>query len=142
VSLLLDTNVVSELRKDDRRIDPAVAAWARTQDLAAHWLSCITVMELAIGIRRKAARDPEQGRVLGAWLDNSVLTSFRTRILPIDLRVALAAADLHARQPRPERDALIAATAIVHGLAVATRNVVHFEPLGVRVVNPWQPHQP
>jgi predicted nucleic acid-binding protein len=135
--MLLDTNVVSELRKPDHRIDPCVANWAESEDPADHWLSAITVMELAIGISRKERRDPDQGRRLRAWFSASVLDAFKGRILPVDLAAALAAADLHASDPRPERDALIAATAQVHRLTVATRNTRDFDTLGVQTFNPW-----
>ncbi|MDR2347523.1 MAG: type II toxin-antitoxin system VapC family toxin [Bifidobacteriaceae bacterium] len=138
MNLLLDTNVVSELRKPPRLIDPGVAAWAENQNLVEQWLSAITVMEIAIGVGRIRRRDPDQGRRLDQWVNDSILAAFRGRILPVDLRVALRAADLHVPDPRPERDTLIAATALVHGLTVVTRNAKDFDRLGVRSLDPWR----
>ncbi|MDR1152684.1 MAG: type II toxin-antitoxin system VapC family toxin [Bifidobacteriaceae bacterium] len=137
MSVLLDTNIVSELRKGPDRIDPNVAAWAETQRLADHWLSVITIMELAIGVARIARRDPVQGDRLRAWLDTSVISTFRTHILPIDLPVALIAAGLHTPNPGPERDTLIAATAIHHHLTIATRNTKDFDRHALSTINPW-----
>jgi predicted nucleic acid-binding protein len=133
--LLLDTNVVSELRKPTR--DPHVARWARTLPRNDTFLSVVTVQEIELGLLLKERRDPEQGAVLRAWFDR-VLSEYDGRILPVDVPVARRAATLHVPDPRPEHDALIAATALVHGLTVATRNTGDFEALGVGLVNPWQ----
>ncbi|MDR1295741.1 MAG: type II toxin-antitoxin system VapC family toxin [Bifidobacteriaceae bacterium] len=137
MSTLLDTNLVSELRKGPGRIDPNVARWAQTQRLADHWLSAITIMELASGVARIARRDAEQGHHLRAWLDTSVIATFRRHILSVDFDVALIAADLHVPNPSSERDTLIAATALHHHLTVATRNTRDFECHGVATFNPW-----
>lgn len=134
---LLDTNVLSEIRKPPTRADAHVLSWfARcgAEDLA---LSAITVLEIQLGATRLARRDPDQARRLEAWLEDDVLGVFGDRILPVGVAAARAAARLHVPDPRPERDALIAATAIVHGLTVATRNVADFAPMGVPVVDPW-----
>jgi toxin FitB len=133
---LLDTNVVSELRKLSRA-DPAVAAWARAISPGSMYLSVMTSMELEIGILRIERRDPAQGALLRRWLDTRVLPVFAGRILPIDAAVARQCAHLHVPDPRPERDALIAATALTHGLTVVTRNTADFEPLGVALFDPW-----
>jgi predicted nucleic acid-binding protein len=136
---VLDTNVVSELRKaGDGRADPNVTAWVAGQDAAAFFLSAITVMELEIGVRRVERRDPAQGGALRAWLDEQVLPEFSGRVLPIDSVVALQCARLQVPDPRSDRDALIAATALVHGMAVVTRNVADFRETGVPLVDPWQ----
>ena len=132
---LLDTNVVSELRRP--RADDAVRGWIRAQPVATLAISVITVMELEIGVRRVERRDPGQGEVLRRWLDQRVLAAFRERILPIDVDVARRAAALHVPDPGPERDTLIAATAFVHGLTVATRNIADFAPTRVPLVDPW-----
>jgi predicted nucleic acid-binding protein len=135
---LLDTNVVSELRKVRAgRADPQVARWADSVDAAQLYLSVVTVQELDIGVRLLERRDPAQGRLLRRWLDEQVLPAFTERILPIDTAIALRSAALHVPDPRPVRDTLIAATAAVHGMAVVTRNERDFEGTGVRVVNPW-----
>lgn len=135
---LLDTNVVSELRKIRlEKADSQVAAWADSVDAADLYLSVITVQELEIGILLAERRDPTQGAVFRAWLNKQVLPAFAGRILAVDMAVAQRSAQLHAPNPRPVRDGLIAATALVHGMTVVTRNVDDFEPTGVAVFNPW-----
>ena len=134
---LLDTNVVSELRRA-KKADPRVRAWAQTLPAANLYLSAISVLELEMGVLLIERRDRKQGRILRAWMDGHVLPTFAGRVLAIDTTVALRCAALHVPDPRSDRDALIAATALVHGMTVATRNVIHFQPMGVAVVNPWQ----
>lgn len=135
---VLDTNVVSELRKaGDGRADANVVRWLSRVEAEAFYVSAITVLELEFGVLRVERRDPAQGSMLRAWLDRQVLPEFKDRILAVDTAVALRCAGLHVPDPRPERDALIAATALVHGMTVVTRNTADFEPLGVRVENPW-----
>ncbi len=135
---LLDTNVVSELRKaGDGRADANVIAWLSNVDAASLYLSSITVMELELGIMRLERRDPIQGAKLRNWLEARVLPEFFERILPIDTLVARRSASLHVPDPRPDRDAYIAATAMVHGMTIVTRNLPDFEPTGVAVLNPW-----
>lgn len=135
---LLDTNVISELRKaGDGKADAAVVAWLSGMDASAFYLSAITVMELDLGIRLIERRDAVQGARLRSWMDNQVLPEFSDRTIPVDTAVSLRCAPLHVPDPRPERDAFIAATALVHGMTVATRNVADFAPLGVDLVNPW-----
>lgn len=132
---LLDTNVVSELRRP--AASDAVRGWVRAQPVATLAISVISVMELEIGVRRVERRDPGQGEVLRQWLEQRVLTAFGDRILPIDLAVARRASELHVPDPGPERDSLIAATALVHSLTVVTRNVTDFTAAGVPLHNPW-----
>lgn len=135
---LLDTNVISELRKaGDGRADPNVTAWLSVQDAGALFLSAITAMELDIGVRRIERRDPTQGAMLRAWFAERVLPEFHDRILPVDTSVALRCAGLHVPDPRSERDALIAATGLVHGFTVVTRNTGDFKDTGVVLLNPW-----
>lgn len=135
---LLDTNVVSELRKAPfGRADPTVVRWADPVPPASLFLSVITVMELETGVLRLERRDVQQGRRLRAWLENDVLSAFEGRILPFDTRVARRCAALHVPDKRPVHDAVIAATALVHGLTVATRNGRDFQPTGVPLLNPW-----
>lgn len=134
---LLDTNVVSELRRLDRA-HPMVAKWAigvRSDEL---YLSAVTVLELETGTARLARRDRQQSAMLREWIDSKVLPAFDGRILPVDLAVAQRCAGLHVPNPRADLDALIGATALVHGLKVVTRNVADFEAMGVELVNPWQ----
>jgi predicted nucleic acid-binding protein len=137
VSYLLDTNVVSELRKSRQRIAPQVRSWAERQITHELSVSVITVMEIEIGVERVERRDDAQGEMLRRWFDEELLGAFEGRVLAIDLDVVRRAANLHVPDPRPERDALIAATALTHGLTVVTRNAADFEPLGVAVLNPW-----
>lgn len=137
MTYLLDTNVISELRKPESRANPAVRNWARTQRTSELFLSVITVMEVEIGVGRVDKRDRPQGSILRRWLESDLLPAFAGRLLPVDVAVARRAAGLHVPDPRPERDVLIAATALEAGLTVVTRNVVDFEALGVELVDPW-----
>jgi toxin FitB len=134
---LLDTNVVSELRKAGKA-EPGVVRWATGVPAALLFISAISVMELELGILLMERRDPAQGAVLRRWLEDHVMTAFSARILAIDAAVAKRCAGLHVPDPRSERDAFIAATALVHGFSVVTRNVADFEPTGVSLLNPWQ----
>ena len=136
---LLDTNVISELRKaGDNRADSRVMAWLSGVDASACFISALTLMELEIGILRVQRRDARQGALLRLWLDSRVTPEFSGRVLVIDAMVALRCARLHVPDPRAERDALIAATALVHGMTVVTRNISDFAATGVPVLNPWQ----
>lgn len=135
---LLDTNVVSELRKI--RLGKAnrhVAKWADSVDAADLFLSAITIQELEMGVLLAERRDPSQGAIFRAWLNGHVLPAFSGRVLPVDIAVAQRSARLHVPDPRRIRDALIAATALVHGMTVVTRNAADFEPTGVLILNPW-----
>ena len=135
---LLDTNVVSELRKIRLgRADPGVAQWADSVDAAQLFLSVITVHELEMGILLVQRRDAAQGNVLRSWLDRYLLPAFADRILAVDTAVVLRSAKLHIPDPRPFRDGLIAATALVHGMTMVTRNLADFLPTGVTCLNPW-----
>jgi predicted nucleic acid-binding protein len=136
--LLLDTNVVSELRKVRiGKADPNVARWVETLDTATLFISAITVHELEIAILLAERRDPPQGAVLRLWLETLALPAFQGRILPVDVAVGRRAARWHVPDPFPINDALIAATALVHGMTVVTRNIADFVPTGVPLLNPW-----
>jgi predicted nucleic acid-binding protein len=136
--LLLDTNVVSELRKVRLgKADPSVAKWSRTLDSADLFISTITIQELEIGVLLVERRDPLQGAVFREWLESQVLSAFEGCILPLDVAVARRAAKLHVPNPQPINDAFIAATALVHGMTVATRNLADFATMGVQLFNPW-----
>ncbi|MYE30559.1 MAG: type II toxin-antitoxin system VapC family toxin [Gammaproteobacteria bacterium] len=135
---LLDTNVVSELRKIGAgKGDHSVSRWSRSLDVAELFLSVVTIEEIEVGVLRIERQDPAQGKMFRTWLDEQVLPAFENRILPVDLQVARMCASLHVPDPRPIRDAMIGATALAHGLTLATRNVGDFEPMGVELVNPW-----
>jgi len=136
---LLDTNVLSEMRKlQAGQADPHVARWARETVESSLFISVITILELEIGILSITRRDAMQGHHLNAWLTGRLLPAFDGRILQVDLEIARRCAHLHIPNPRPRRDSLIAATALVHKMTVVTRNVMDFVSTGVAVLNPWQ----
>lgn len=139
MTYLVDTNVLSELRKPVRVADGNVRSWAAACRPSDLHLSVVTVLEIEIGIGRLERKDRAQGQRLRLWLEGRVLAEFAERILPVDLAVARRAAQMHVPDPRPERDALIAATAEEYGMTVVTRNVADFEPLGVPLIDPWLP---
>ncbi len=133
---LLDTNVISELRRA-RRADARVAAWAAAIPSGDIFLSAITILELELGVLSVERRDAAQGAILREWLERQVLPRFGDRVLPVDLAVARACARLHVPDKKAERDALIAATALVHDLTVVTRNVMDFVATGAKILDPW-----
>lgn len=140
---LLDTHVVSELRKVGLgTADPHVERWADSVDAGGLHISAITVLELEIGVLQVEREDPRQGAMLRAWLNTRVLPEFKGRIFPIDTAVARRRARLHVPDALAERDALIAATALVHGMTVVTRNPSDFEATGVPLLNPWDASPP
>lgn len=135
---VLDTNVVSELRKvRTGKADANVAAWAATVDAGALFVSAITIMELETGVLLVERRDAAQGAMLRTWLAQHVLPEFTGRVLPVDTAVAQRCAKLHVPDRCADRDALIAATALVHGMTVVTRNVADFAATGATLFNPW-----
>ncbi|TVR92189.1 MAG: type II toxin-antitoxin system VapC family toxin [Trueperaceae bacterium] len=135
---LLDTNVVSELRKAGTgRADPAVVRWAASVDPAVLHLSVVSVMEIEIGILRVARRDGAQSDALRRWLEGQVFAAFAGRILSVDVPVAMRCAQMLVPDPKADRDALIAATAHVHGLIVVTRNTADFRAMGAPLLDPW-----
>jgi predicted nucleic acid-binding protein len=137
--LLLDTNVISELRKvRDGRTNPLFIAWAKTLDWSDLYLSVITLYELELGVGRLEEYDTVQGKILRTWLGKSVLKRFESRILPVNEAVATRSAQLQIPRTRQVEDTLIAATAYVYNLRVVTRNVSDFEGTGVRIINPWE----
>jgi len=139
---VLDTNVVSELRKVRLgKADANVAAWTESVDAADLFVSAITIMELELGVLLIERKDATQGAMLRFWLEQHVLPEFSDRTLPVDTAVAQRCARLHVPDKLGERDALIAATALVHGMTMATRNFADFEPTGVTILNPWEPMQ-
>lgn len=136
---LLDTNVVSELRKvGDGKADANVTKWVGAQDSNDLFISAITILEIECGILTIRRRDASQGARLRGWMDSRVCPEFAERVLPVDDAIATRCAHLHIPDRRNEADTLIAATALVHGLTVVTRNVQDFDDTGVIVIDPWQ----
>lgn len=133
---ILDTNIVSEMRKG-ARMDRNVAAWADSVSAGALFISAVTLLELETGVLLAERRDPTQGAMLRAWLVNKVQPAFAERILPFDAKMATICAALHVPNPRPERDAMIAATARASGFIVVSRNVSDFAGCGVQLMNPF-----
>ena len=135
---LLDTNVVSELRKvASGKADQNVVRWARTTATQDLYISVVTLMEIETGVLLIERRDAAQGAVLRNWLETNILRAFADRILVVDEAVARRCAALHVPHRRPDRDAFIAASALVRGLTVVTRNTSDFIPTGVALINPW-----
>ena len=135
---LLDTNVISELRKfPDGGVDAEVAKWSLSVPASSFHVSAVTIFELTVGVLKAERTDRAKGKRLRLWLNESVLPTFADHVLAVDVSVAQRCAELHVPQLRSYSDALIAATALVHGMTVVTRNVKDFEPMGVPVLNPW-----
>nr|VFK54939.1 MAG: hypothetical protein BECKTUN1418D_GA0071000_10257 [Candidatus Kentron sp. TUN] len=133
---ILDTNVVSGLRRPEKA-NPNLTAWAAAMPLPELFLSSITVLEFELGVLLMERKDREQGAVLRTWLDGQVIPRFEGRIIAVDTAVARRCAGLHVPDRCAERDALIAASALVHGMIVVTRNVADFAATGVRTLNPF-----
>lgn len=133
---LLDTNVVSELRRG-AKCDARVAAWQTAQSPVACHLSVISLMEIRLGIELARRRDPKHGESLQNWYDKKVRSAFSKRILPVTPEIAEKCAVLHAERTRSFRDSLILATALVHNLTVVTRNTKDFADSAARILNPW-----
>jgi hypothetical protein len=137
---LLDTNVISEFRKAGKgRADRQVIAWANSVSAESMYLSAVCILEMELGTLLMERRDAAQGAILRSWMEDHVLPRFAGRILFVDTPVALRGAALQVPNPCSYRDALIAATALVHGMTVVTRNVKDFEDTGVALLNPWNP---
>jgi predicted nucleic acid-binding protein len=136
---LLDTNIISELRKARTgKANPGVVEWVRQTHASTTFLSAISIHELETGILRAERSDPDKGAILRAWLEDDVRASFDRRVISVDGSVAIAAAPFHVPDRVPLADALIGATALVHGMHVVTRDEADFRRFsGVRVINPW-----
>ena len=134
---LLDTNVLSEIRKS-RKANPQVRRWVASVDADSLYLSVISIFEMEKGVLRMERLDRGQGSALRTWLNTRVIPAFEGRILPVDTEVAICCASLHVPDPRSDRDSFIAATGLIHKMTVVTRNTSDFIPTGVPVLNPWE----
>ena len=133
---VLDTNVISELRHGKPMQSAVVRAWAAAQPSSSFYLSAITLLELEMGIQALERKTPPQGSALRAWL-SGIRAAFSGRILPFTEITAPVCASLHIPNPRSDRDAMIAATAIEHGFTVVTRNEIDYVQTGMAIINPW-----
>lgn len=136
MTYLLDTNVVSALRRPT--LNPAVADWAASVPVGEMFVAAFTIAEIERGIRSAEDRDPAQGAVLRRWFDHGVLPGFAGRVLAFDLAAARILAGWPVPEAAPADDAQIAAVAAARGKTVVTRNVAHFEALGVPLLDPWR----
>lgn len=135
---ILDTNVISELRKvKSGRADDNVIQWVASKEPQQFFLSAITILEIDMGILAIDRRDANQALSLRKWRDNYVLPSFEHRILDVTLAVCRRCASLHIPNKRPDRDAFVAATGLVHNMTIVTRNVNDFKDTEVKIFNPW-----
>ena len=135
---LLDTNIISELKKlDSGKIHPQVQRWAYSTDLKQSKISAVSITEIRTGILSLAHKDKVQAALLDDWFSNRFLPTYRSKILPVDTEVALICAQLHIPNRRPINDAYIAATAIAHHLILVTRNVRDFQGLPLKLENPF-----
>lgn len=134
---LLDTVFVSELRKN-QKADALVQVWQKTITGQPQWLSVTSLNEIRFGILKAARLDPAFAARLDFWYSNILLPGFRHFLIPVDRAIAEKAAELRYKQGLSYNDALIAATALVHGLTLVTRNETDFVGTGVTVVNPWK----
>lgn len=136
---LLDTNIISEMRKvKSGKANPNLTAWLAQQDSNSFYTSAVVMMEIERGILGMERKDPHQGRILRAWFDSMAAALLVGRVLPIDETTAAICAKLHIPDRCPENDAWIAATARQYGLTLATRNTKDFEPMGIRLCNPFE----
>ncbi len=136
MNYLIDTNIISEVRKGVK-CDPNVAAWYESIADADIYLSVLVLGEIRKGIERARPKDSDQARALEKWLTD-VVTSFAERILPVDQVVADEWGRMSAKRPLSTTDALLAATANVHGMTLVTRNIVDVAGLGADVLNPFE----
>jgi toxin FitB len=136
---LLDTNIISESRKlGTAKVDPFAALWFASVDVETTFVSAMTIFELERGVKQMERPDTVQGSVLRRWFDDQIMTTYEHRTLPLSREVALICAGLHIPDPKSERDAWIAATAIDAGLTLVSRNVGDFADMGVRLINPFE----
>lgn len=136
MAFLLDTNVVSELRR--KSVDPRVFAWQNNYAVEESWLSVLTLMEIRWGTERVRSKDTTFAAELDRWYRDVLLKIYTGRILPVTLEICEARALLPDKRTLPVIDGLIGATAKRHSLSLVTRNVKDFRGFGLHLVNPWE----
>lgn len=136
MAYLIDTNVISELRKADR-CDPQVAAWQNSISGEELFASAISMMEIRRGVLNAKRTNAEFAKLLEEWYEGQVKLAFLGRVLSVDLAIAERCSELMNNRSRGMADALIASTAYEHDLILATRNIADFSDTGIEVVNPW-----
>jgi toxin FitB len=135
---VLDTHVISELRLGKPKQSAALRAWAASVPASQLFLSAVCLLELEKGVLALEHKAPPQGSALRVWL-TGVRAAFSGRVLPFTENTAILCAALHVPNPRPDRDAMIAATALEHGMQMVTRNTAEFAGTGVQLINPFLP---
>src|SRR3546814_6043912 len=133
---LLDTNVISALRRPDR-LPPEVTAWADSADADQFYISAISILEIEQSILAEKRVDPVTGEILRAWFETDVLQAFADRIIAVDTEVAMRCAALHVQAPQSERDGLLAATALVHSMTLCPRNTTDSKKTDLVLLKPW-----
>jgi predicted nucleic acid-binding protein len=134
--LLVDTNVLSQMRRPHLAPE-AFRTWMLGVSVDTIWLSVMTLLELEVGTASAYRKDRAHGDALRRWIDVQILPNFAERLLPVDRSVVVRCATLTFDPTTRYADTLIAATALVHDLTVVTRNIRHFEPAGVRILDPF-----
>lgn len=135
---VVDTNVLSDLRRPERA-EPALVAWSKQTQADSLFVSVVSIWEIEQGILAVQKRDPAAAKILRSWLEDKLIPQYKDRFLSVDMATARACAALHVPKTQSYRDSLIAATALALGYTVVTRNVSDFAPMGVPYINPWVP---
>lgn len=134
---VLDTNLVSEIRKVPAKKNPAVQRWLEQQYSDQLFITSITVYELEVGVQRLARKDSAQATLIGDWLHGTLLPGFEGRVLDLDLESSLIAATYQVPDPRPSADCFIAAITQRHHMKLVTRNTKDFLAMNIPLINPW-----
>jgi predicted nucleic acid-binding protein len=137
VAYLIDTNVVSEFRKN-QNADRSVLAWQALADAADCWISVISLMEIQIGVRLALRKDPVFAEILDDWYRKKLKPSYGNRVIDVNVGIVEVRAEFAVGRTLPYSDALIAATAKYHGLTLVTRNTKDYQDFSIKLINPWE----